>query len=187
MVKNTGAAGADSVIIDFYINPEEWPTSVDPERLGSGPLAAGDSVNLAITLHASRPETSEVYLVLDPDGLVPEWDENNNTSGPYYLEWSGKGSMAPSITRIKRIYPNPSRSGITVEFDLNTAARAEISIFDPAGRRVRSWITKPLQPETHLLEWDGRGREGYLVSQGVYILHFRAAGAEDSRKIVIIR
>jgi uncharacterized membrane protein len=59
--------------------------------------------------------------------------------------------------------PNPARSGTSFTLALPSAGRAEFSIYDATGRRVRSLIASDLAAGSHVVAWDGRDESGARV------------------------
>ncbi|MFO7916424.1 MAG: right-handed parallel beta-helix repeat-containing protein [Candidatus Krumholzibacteriales bacterium] len=188
MARNTGTAAADTVTVYIYQNPENRPYGdTEPRSLESSSLAAGDSVRLELEIFRTEPGVEDIYLVLDPEDLVNESGEDNNTAGPYQLEWVSEDQGFPEYTGLVNIYPNPSRETVEIEYQLSVREAPEISIFDTAGRVIRKWKGPSLAPGEYTLHWNGRNRNGIKVASGIYIVRFVASGVDNSRKAVIIR
>ncbi|MBD3178465.1 MAG: S8 family serine peptidase [Candidatus Latescibacteria bacterium] len=186
-VRNSGNAGADTVVVNLWPDARSIPPAGSPTVLNSAFLQAGDSVVLEAEVSREEPGLSRVYLVLDPQDLVSESNEQNNSFGPVELEWSGEQQDLPSYTALKNIYPNPSRGSVNMEYDLSSGAIPEISIFDTTGRVVRLWRGSFQEPGSYIMIWDGRNERGWKVASGVYIVRFKADGVNQSRKTVILR
>jgi photosystem II stability/assembly factor-like uncharacterized protein len=80
--------------------------------------------------------------------------------------------------------PNPSRGQAHLSLDVSRATRAEVTIYDAAGRRVRNLLRGPLAAGRHALVWDGRDERGRLVSSGVYFVRASASNAVVVRRVV---
>lgn len=57
-------------------------------------------------------------------------------------------------------FPNPFRGATSIRFDLPRAGRAELSIHDVAGRRVRTLAGGRFDAGAHFVPWDGKDERG---------------------------
>jgi photosystem II stability/assembly factor-like uncharacterized protein len=80
--------------------------------------------------------------------------------------------------------PNPSGGETRLTLELGSRGRAEVAVFDPAGRRVRTLLADGLEPGRRVVTWDGRDERGVRVGAGVYFVRARVAGSEASRRVV---
>lgn len=80
--------------------------------------------------------------------------------------------------------PNPSGGETRLTLELGSRGRAEVAVFDPAGRRVRMLLADGLEPGRRVVTWDGRDERGVRVGAGVYFVRARVAGSEASRRVV---
>lgn len=81
--------------------------------------------------------------------------------------------------------PNPFRApGTTIEFDMGFRGRAQVTILDASGRKVRVLLDKVLEQNHHALIWDGRDDRGELVPPGVYFYQLEAGNFSQARSIV---
>jgi len=74
------------------------------------------------------------------------------------------------------ITPNPSRAGFAIRFATSGAGSTALSIYDAAGRRVRTLLARTLPAGTHSVEWDGRDDAGRPCGGGVYFAALRRGG-----------
>lgn len=84
--------------------------------------------------------------------------------------------------------PNPFRPRTTLSFQL---ARAEpsvrLSIFDVAGRRVRTLYDGPAGVGEINAEWDGVDDEGARVPSGTYLYRLETASESQTKKLSLVR
>ncbi|MGH7725290.1 MAG: metallophosphoesterase [Candidatus Eiseniibacteriota bacterium] len=80
---------------------------------------------------------------------------------------------------------NPFTNGIVLEWTLPAPREASVTIFDPAGRRVRSLATDTA-PEAgpHRATWDGLDAHGRIVPAGVYFGVLEHGGARRVVRLV---
>jgi flagellar hook assembly protein FlgD len=71
---------------------------------------------------------------------------------------------------------------------LPAASTVDLTVFDLAGRKVRSLMTgEPAAAGEHVIRWDGRDGSGGLVSSGVYTLRVRAGSEVAAKRLVVLR
>lgn len=80
------------------------------------------------------------------------------------------------------IYPNPSKGGMTVSFQLNTTQNVEISLFNPIGEKVKNILSGTVDPGKQSLNIDTK-----YLSTGVYFLVMKTESGVRSVKVAIVR
>lgn len=99
-----------------------------------------------------------------------------------------EGTVAESgATRLMPNRPNPFSRETSIRFRLAESGPAELTIFDPAGRRIRSLVSGQQEAGEHAVTWDGQDDSGRDVSAGVYFYELRTATAEAQRKMLLLR
>jgi len=83
--------------------------------------------------------------------------------------------------------PNPTSGPARMTFSLPPNARAEIVIFDVAGRRVRTLLDRNTVPSQGSVTWDARDGLGAPVPSGVYFVKLTSQGRVLTRKLVLAR
>jgi hypothetical protein len=96
----------------------------------------------------------------------------------------GGGKFANGLSQN---YPNPFNPQTTIAFSLKERGRVSLAIFNVAGERVRTLAEESLAAGPHTKVWDGRDNHGQPVSSGVYFYRLRAAGYEQTRKMVLLK
>ena len=143
----------------------------------------------------SPHENTYVIVTIDPENLIPEADEQNNSRSVVVtptLQFCSTvgvdvaGRLAATGLRLGPSAPNPTRT--TAEFVFQTSRRGvyEISILDTHGRRVRVLQRGPFDPGEHRIHWDGKDAHGFAARPGAYFYAVRGAGGEVARKLVVI-
>jgi hypothetical protein len=114
----------------------------------------------------------------------------------------------PPATLLYQNFPNPFprpdlfATETQIWFDVTTATKIDLAIYDLRGRKVRSLIPAnascgemTLQPGQYgrsavdadpcmRTRWDARTDDGELVTRGVYILRLRAGGVDQIKRIL---
>ncbi len=83
--------------------------------------------------------------------------------------------------------PNPFNPLTTIRFALPKSDRVEVSIFDAAGRKVRTLIDGGRPAGHHSVVWDGRDDASHSVGSGVYYYTVKAGDEESSRKMMLLK
>ncbi len=86
-----------------------------------------------------------------------------------------------------RAYPNPFNPSVRISFATPSRGHVDAGIYDAAGRLITRVVSGALPAGEHVVEWNGRDREGREVASGVYFLRVRAAPAEETLKMVLVR
>jgi len=94
---------------------------------------------------------------------------------------------SPSQTALRSAYPNPFNPTVKLEFDLANGGRAQIAIYDAAGRLVRRLVDDVLPSARHAVVWNGRDDGGAPVASGVYFVRLVARDRASIKKIVLLK
>lgn len=85
-------------------------------------------------------------------------------------------------------YPNPFNPQTVITFELAKAGIIELSIFDAAGKKVRTFTAGVMLPGRHRVVWDGKDGQGRAAASGIYVYRLQGAGsAPAARKMLLIR
>src|SRR5262249_52859615 len=112
-------------------------------------------------------------------------------SGPTGTPVAG-GGTAPDGTpadagTLERPIPNPFTSGMHMAYAVADAGEhVEISVYDLAGRRMRTLVSSFEPAGRHDVAWDGRDESGGRVRRGMYFIHIRI-GAQARQVGVHVR
>ncbi len=83
--------------------------------------------------------------------------------------------------------PNPATTGTQLTFRLPAVQPVALSLYDLAGRRVRTLIAQEFPAGPHAVAWDGDDDAGRRVAAGAYIWRLVTPGDVRTRKIVVAR
>jgi len=82
----------------------------------------------------------------------------------------------PTRVALSMPRPNPFRANTLLELAMPRAGRAEVDVYDVAGRRVRALVAGDVPAGRHVLSWDGRGTAGVQLGAGMYFVRASALG-----------
>ena len=142
------------------------PSVLDFGGYGGDLIACRDSI-----LAVSDGTAIHLYRV-DSEGLGPTQDVEQ---------------VATDMVHLQPNYPNPFNPYTRINFDLPSATRVELNIFDLIGRRVISLVDGEVTAGRHSVEWDGMDSFGNRVASGVYFYRLTAPGITETRKMVLLK
>jgi hypothetical protein len=97
-------------------------------------------------------------------------------------------SRPPGTFQLLASRPNPSRGMSEIRFLLPSACTVDVTLFDLAGRKVRSLAAgERSTPGEHSVRWDGRDASGAPIRDGVYLVQVRAGRNVGVRKLIVLR
>lgn len=93
----------------------------------------------------------------------------------------------PSGFQLFQSYPNPFNATTRIAFEIPTASRVELEIFDLSGASV----CKPAEgwyPAGHYdLIWNGTGESGEAVASGVYFYRLKAGAGSEVKRMILLK
>ena len=98
----------------------------------------------------------------------------------------GDGSV-PGRYTLAVNYPNPFNPATTISFSLPARGFANLSIFDLAGRRVRTLVASETEAGQHSAVWRGRDDSGRRVASGVYYYRLTANDFVATKKMMLVK
>ncbi len=142
--------------------------------------------------HIPRPDRPRVHLNLWQMNGPPATPQEAIINDFHFTPWpvpvlavedAAPASPALALSLASR---NPGPGGMTFRCALPRAAVARLTVFDPAGRRVRTLLDGPLAAGAHDVRWDGRDGAGARMPAGVYLCRFVAGGASVTQRVVLL-
>src|SRR5262249_13175715 len=91
---------------------------------------------------------------------------------------------APGMLAAPR--PVPAHGPVTVPFLLSRAGRADLSVHDMNGRRVRTLAAGPTGEGFHTLAWDLRDEQGHRCPSGVYFVRLAVDGRRAAERQIVV-
>lgn len=203
-----GTARADYYVIwsqeDFMpTNSSSLPLCVG-DMIGNGEniivgKKGGNSTEIRDAMTGALILTFPAYAVygdsyamvdLDNDG-TPECVVTNGAD-TFVIDWVLVAGQAESNRTVPDfgldLRPNPSRPGAAVDLRIPERGVVQVSVYDVAGRRVRSLHDGMREAGAHELAWDGRDDSGRAVAAGTYFVELRIDGQQRAtRKSVLLQ
>ncbi len=113
------------------------------------------------------------------------WDGTEDIAGQGTVYASTAGTLA---IHLARPHPSPFTENATVTFEIpHGVDHTNLSVFDAAGRRVRTLIEGPLDGGRRDVVWNGRDETGATVAAGVYFVRLECDQFIRGRKMVLLK
>jgi hypothetical protein len=101
---------------------------------------------------------------------------------------AGVGTGLPSIGfAIRSVRPNPSSSGVGIDFTLDRAANVRVEIFDLGGQRVRTLWNGLRWAGPSSVHWDGLTSDGARVAPGSYYVRLSSGRQSRTYRFVMLK
>ncbi len=82
--------------------------------------------------------------------------------------------------------PNPFGATTSLAFDLPSAGRAQLVVFDVAGRRVKGLVDGEMPAGRHAVSWDATDDAGRKVAPGVYFYRLTTPDGAGTKSAVFV-
>ncbi|MFC1475313.1 T9SS type A sorting domain-containing protein [Candidatus Zixiibacteriota bacterium] len=100
---------------------------------------------------------------------------------------SNKSQTLAKHYRLKSNYPNPFNPITTIEYNLSSEAKVDITVYNMVGQAVKKLICKTIPAGTHTVEWNGKDEFGNNVSTGIYFYKIVTEGYSETRKMILLK
>ena len=167
----------EGIYIDDVHPVQDWTTST---------ALASNIVGTSWPI-AGKPEGTYVYTVRGRDA-ENDWGYPSVYATSIVTPPTDAAAVQPGLAfALHPTSPNPFRDRTTIRFALPAATSHSLTVYDVAGRRVRTLSSGFREAGTHDAVWDGRSEDGNLVPSGVYFYSLTADAGELRRRAVIQR
>jgi hypothetical protein len=92
-----------------------------------------------------------------------------------------------SVFTLRQISSNPTRNNAVIEYQLPTAQKVTINVYDVTGQVIMTLVDADVQAGVHRITWDGRDNRGIQAASGVYFLKCEAGEYTATQKLMLIR
>ncbi|MEJ2055648.1 MAG: two-component regulator propeller domain-containing protein, partial [Calditrichaceae bacterium] len=99
-------------------------------------------------------------------------------------------NMNPQIAesfKVHPAYPNPFNMNTTMEFELFSASRVNITIFNINGQVISKLLDSRLMPGSYKVNWNGENESGSYIASGVYFARISASNRTSLLKLVLVK
>ncbi|HSG28520.1 MAG TPA: FlgD immunoglobulin-like domain containing protein [Candidatus Krumholzibacterium sp.] len=93
----------------------------------------------------------------------------------------------PTASILYQNVPNPFNPTTRIDFNLATAGKVDINVYDVTGRHIATLLDEYRDAGIHRVMWDGRNDKGGIVASGVYYYSLVTKDESITRKMVLLR
>jgi hypothetical protein len=189
-LKNLGSELANSVTGTL--------TTSDPDvTIDNGSGSFGNIAALNFGDNSASP--FRVTIVESPADAIVEFDLHISSTDSRYdsydvltlvLDLSQTGiddGELPTMFALRQNSPNPFRDGTAMAFNLPTAARTKINVYNVAGRKIATVVDRQFPAGRHSVEWNGTDSAGGHVPAGIYFYRLEAGSHTSTKKMIVLR
>ncbi|MEZ4389018.1 MAG: FlgD immunoglobulin-like domain containing protein [Candidatus Krumholzibacteriia bacterium] len=183
-----------TVRVENLAGAVDWGLTVHPADQAYLAKSASLDGGLAVWNDAGEDEQVQVTVPVEGYHAITVWKSQAtdlDLPGEYILHVIrgpvvGVGDL-PTATALDAVYPNPFNPQTTVAFDLAQAGDVDLSVYDPAGRRVATLLHGDQPAGRHQVVWRGQDDGGRRQASGVYLVRLRAGEVTDLRKVLLVK
>jgi subtilisin-like proprotein convertase family protein len=96
-------------------------------------------------------------------------------------------SGAPTAFALHGNYPNPFNPMTSIKFDMARAGHVRLTVYDIAGRVVRTLVDEVRPAAAHEVIWDGTDTSGRRSASGTYYYQITTDGFTDTQKMMLVK
>ncbi len=163
----------------------DWLNAYYSGTSGTSSLLRNRQIDLRETFDAY--ETVLLRFRMYSDGYITAWgwaiDNLSIQSGA-----SAADDLTPAAgLTLAQNYPNPFNPTTTIAFNLPTAGRVKLQVFDVRGRLVRTLLDEQRDAGNHSVMWNGRDDRGAAAASGMYLYRLQAGGQTQQRPMMLVK
>ena len=98
-----------------------------------------------------------------------------------------RANLVPSAFALEQNYPNPFNPQTKIEFEIPTASRVSLKVYNSLGEEVVTLVDNVMNAGTHAVEWNGKNRFNSTVASGVYFYRLTADNFVQTKKMLLVK
>ena len=151
-----------------------------------GTVPAGGSAVLTLTFDATGLTGGDYRSSVEIDSDDPDQYVVYVPAHLSVLGASGLVSVGEHVAKFELapVVPTPTRGAASIEFELTRPGNAQVTIYDVAGRKVRTLAAGPHEAGRHSLIWRGEDDHGASRGAGIYLLRLETGEGKRTRRLV---
>lgn len=84
-------------------------------------------------------------------------------------------------------HPNPFNPSTRIDYSVPAKSHVAIEVFNILGNKVVTLVDEEKAAGDYRIQWDGVDADGFRVSSGIYLYHFRAGAYSESKKMLLLK
>ena len=98
-----------------------------------------------------------------------------------------KSGASPADYSLEQNYPNPFNSQTVILYQIKSAGKVKLEIYDVLGTKVRTMVNEFRNKGSYSQIWDGKDDNGRSVSSGVYFYRLNTHNFIQSKKMILLK
>jgi hypothetical protein len=99
----------------------------------------------------------------------------------------GNDESVPRGFSVSQNYPNPFNLSTVIDYSLDRAGPVRVVVANILGQTVSTLVDAYQEEGPHSAIWNGNDANGRVVASGIYFYRIQAAGAQEVRKMVLLK
>jgi hypothetical protein len=128
-------------------------------------------------------EITVAFALIYGDNLV---DLRANTDVAQLLYRDPPEEVIP-VRGLDQNRPNPFNPFTLISYSLEREGPVTLTVFNPGGRRLRTFEQGVQTHGRHAVVWDGTDEHGARQSSGMYLYRLQADGCSLTRKMMLVK
>ena len=187
----SSSTDADGDQVEYILSVEfaEYDDSWDTVLTATNIFIPYEDLYGAIVDSAGLTQLNITWNVHTADG----WDVTPSSNGPWSLTvdagWmlSTEEELLPEVFALHNNYPNPFNPITNIRYDIPEVSDVRIDIYNLAGQRVRTLVSREHQPGRYRIKWNATNDFGSPVASGMYIYRIHAKDYVSVKKLLLMK
>ena len=189
---------------DFY-----WTNTTDPDGTPIEYIfeimVPGDTLDTLLSSNSFSLDHSEVVELMEELSVTSfeaTWDVHaydgfeatGSSNGPWALSFDAgwvlgglDNNTIPDVFALHNNYPNPFNPVTNIRYDIPVASDVRIDIYNIAGKKVRTLVSREHQPGRYKIQWNATNEFGSPVATGMYIYKIHAKDFVSVKKLLLMK
>jgi hypothetical protein len=176
----------DTYLCTMEPGAEEWSERIDCSHLGA--ISPEDSFHTFYT-HITQDVPSEGPGIFWSQMENEELPASVHFNRPIEAPTSAGGSIPSTgaVTMLFQNTPNPFNPVTTITYNLEDDRKVSLSVYDTAGRLVKTLVDDVQKAGRHSVVWSGGNDSGKQAASGVYFYRLNDGIDSTTRKMVMVK
>ncbi len=149
-------------------------------------LIANDEKTVKFTSVEYIGSEGMIFIATDPGGMSDSTFATITVISAI-THVSNKTNNLPRTFMLFQNYPNPFNPETKIQYQLPVDSEVIIRIYNILGKEVLKVLDEKKQAGIYQITWDGRDKNGIMVSSGIYLVRVQAGDFVDTKKMLLIR
>ena len=140
-----------------------------------------------VRLASGEPAVGAQVLLFDSADLrTAPVAATTDQSGRFTLPLARLAGVLPERFELGANYPNPFNPSTIIPYQLPSAMRVRLEVFNLLGQRVATLVDGEQRAGLHKASWDATDAAGEAVAAGVYLYRLTGDGVQATRSMLLI-